>query len=216
MIHKQNKEPIFYLALFTLFLVTWIMNWGYSLIQKDYISVVTEGFELCPSDRSHGGDLGLPQTSHTVNLPINTTYTCQNFCGPPARCSKTGQQCTSDIDCLGCRPVIMAPNVNPGNIKGFNHAGKLLSIMPDYSQLTTDMTRETYIYKDKKTAPPPSYFQGINTWKKPFTIGAQMYDQRYAPSIDDPSLAVNYPQRYTLSGEFMDDGPLAANAFLHE
>jgi hypothetical protein len=43
-----------------------------------------------------------------------------------------------------------------------------------------------------------------------------MYDKRYAPSIDDPSLAVNYPLKYTLSGEFMDDGPLAANAFLHE
>jgi hypothetical protein len=207
-----EKESIFYLALFTVFLVTWVMNWGYSLIQKDYI--VMEGFELCPSDRVYmGSDKGLPETSHSVSLPINTTYTCQNFCGPPARCSKTGQQCTSDVDCLGCRPVIMGPLLNPDDVKGHDHAGKLLSsLMPDYSQLTTDMTRETYVYKEQKTAPPPSYFQGINTWKKPFTVGAQMYEKRYAPSIDDPSLAVNYPQRYTLSGEFMDDGPLAANA----
>ena len=42
-------------------------------------------------------------TSHTVNLPINTTISCENMCGPLNRCSITGQQCTSDIDCYGCQ-----------------------------------------------------------------------------------------------------------------
>ena len=211
MIDKQNKEIFFYLGLFTVLFVTWIMNWGYSLIQKDYI--IMEGFELCSTDRSHGGDLGSPQTNHNVDLPINSTHSCLNFCGPPSRCSLTGQQCTSDIDCLGCRPSVTAHPVNPTDIVGFDHAGKLhSSLMPDYSQLTTDSTRETYLFKDKNTEPPPSYFKGINTWTKPFTIGSEMYDQRFAPSIDDPTMAVNYPERYTLSGEFMDDGPLAANS----
>ena len=53
---------------------------------------------------SYYTDLGLPGTSHTVNLPINTTFECENKCMPPARCSITGQQCSSDIDCCGCNP----------------------------------------------------------------------------------------------------------------
>jgi len=208
---KEKKEMIFYFGLFALFLVTWFMNWGYSLIQKKYI--IVEPFQLCPSERSHGGDLGLPETNHNVNMPINNSFTCTNMCGPPARCSKTGEQCTSDIDCLGCRPVVLSPPLNPDNVKGFHHAGRLNYMRPDYSVLTTDMTRETHVYDDQKDQPPPAYFQGYNVWKKPFTVGSQMYDQRFAPSIDDPTLAVNYPEKYTLSGEFIDDGPLAANAF---
>jgi len=54
--------------------------------------------------RSYYTDLGLPGTSHTVNLPINTTFECENKCMPPARCSITGQQCQADIDCCGCNP----------------------------------------------------------------------------------------------------------------
>ena len=42
--------------------------------------------------------------SHTVDLPINTTFSCENMCGPTAVCSITGEQCTSDIDCHGCLP----------------------------------------------------------------------------------------------------------------
>lgn len=42
-------------------------------------------------------------TSHTVDLPINTTVDCKNMCGPLNRCSITGEQCTSDIDCYGCQ-----------------------------------------------------------------------------------------------------------------
>lgn len=40
--------------------------------------------------------------SHNVDLPINTRFSCANMCAPPARCSITGEQCTSDVDCSGC------------------------------------------------------------------------------------------------------------------
>ena len=43
-------------------------------------------------------------TSHTVNLPINTTFSCKNVCGSLNRCLITGEQCSSDIDCYGCQP----------------------------------------------------------------------------------------------------------------
>lgn len=38
-----------------------------------------------------------------VNLPINTTKdTCDNMCGPLARCALSGEQCLADSDCCGC------------------------------------------------------------------------------------------------------------------
>jgi hypothetical protein len=47
-----------------------------------------------------------------VNLPLTDTYSCQNFCGPTARCSVTGQQCSADIDCPGCNPYKQTNEVN--------------------------------------------------------------------------------------------------------
>ena len=49
-------------------------------------------------------DTGSPNTSHSVDLPINNPIDCSNMCGPLGRCYKTGEQCTSDIDCPGCNP----------------------------------------------------------------------------------------------------------------
>jgi len=63
----------------------------------------------------------------TERMPINTRYSCQNVCGPLARCSITGEQCQKNSDCFGCKPMF----VNPEEIKqtpdvaGFNDAGKL-------------------------------------------------------------------------------------------
>ena len=52
------------------------------------------------------------ETTHTIDLPIVNPISCTNFCGPNAKCVKTGQQCLADIDCFGCydsivRSVIM-------------------------------------------------------------------------------------------------------------
>ena len=41
--------------------------------------------------------------AENVDLPLTTNYSCKNFCGPPGRCSITGQQCLSDTDCFGCK-----------------------------------------------------------------------------------------------------------------
>ena len=46
-----------------------------------------------------------PKNSHNVDV-INNPYSCSNFCGPKATCLKTGEQCTSDVDCYGCQPPI--------------------------------------------------------------------------------------------------------------
>jgi hypothetical protein len=113
---------------------------------------------------------GFSGYSHTVNLPINTSMTCENTCGPPNRCSVTGEQCTSDVDCYGC-------------------------------QTQSDAVEA-----------PPVYFQGVNTWREAFDVGNALYNQKYNPSLAFQPFLPHYPSRPTVSGEFVDDGPLAANS----
>ena len=76
-----------FLPLIALILLILIFNMIDYLVRENYIM---ECFETS-------------KTSHTVNLPLNTTTTCQNFCGPTARCAITGHQCSSDADCPGCK-----------------------------------------------------------------------------------------------------------------
>ena len=49
-------------------------------------------------------DSNSPKNSHNVDV-INNPYSCSNFCGPKATCLKTGEQCTSDVDCKGCNRI---------------------------------------------------------------------------------------------------------------
>ena len=150
-------------------------------------------------------------TNHTVDIPLTTTIGCENKCMPPSRCSLTGEQCFSDIDCQGC-------SKNDSSIKktkyirGQNDAGKLTTEEnPTYSTLTTDIgTNATLI--GNKNIKPVQYFQGINTWRKAFDQAQELYDKRYTPNAQ--SFSPKYPERISLSGQFIDNGPLPANDFL--
>ena len=72
-----------------------ILEWGRFLIVSGYI---VEKFDTSSSD------YGNPKFSHTVDLPLTTTYTCRNMCSSQSKCYLTGGNCTSDIDCFGCNP----------------------------------------------------------------------------------------------------------------
>jgi hypothetical protein len=160
-------------------------------------------------------DMGTADTSHTVDLPINTTFSCQNMCGPLARCSITGEQCTSDIDCYGCQPDFVETSNNTRDIRGQNDAGKLTNgYNIRYSILTTDIGTQAKLYNKGINLQPPSYFKGVNQWSKSFKAGMELYDKKYNPSIEILPFLPQYPNRKTLSGEFNDNGPLAANAYL--
>ena len=91
----NHKINIFILAFITLIFTCAIFYWGDYLIKNDYIRRERkEGFTTIPNIN--------PETAGsttTVRLPINTTTSCKNMCGPPGRCSITGEQCVSDIDC---------------------------------------------------------------------------------------------------------------------
>ena len=156
-------------------------------------------------------------TTHTVNLPINTTYSCKNMCGPYGKCSITGQRCLSDIDCYGCQAStseISTSFLEMNTPQGEDDAGKYSYLAPTYSELTTDVgTRAKLTSPSAKFSPTPEYNAGVNTWRTEFDEGSALYNDVYAPP---PNLAnmPSYPTRYSLSGQFQENGPLASNAYL--
>lgn len=184
---------VFYIAIcFILFI--FIMDWFKYLTINDYIvECFTSG------------------TSHTVNLPLTTSYSCKNFCGPTARCSITGQQCLSDIDCPGCQPYSPPLPKTSASVPAADDAGKLtVGVSPTYSPLTSGYgTHERIITKDMYAKPAMPNF-GVDIWTKDFDESKKLFDKRYKP----PQLQYmpNYPKRYSLTGEFIEDGPYPSNA----
>ena len=282
----MNKQSLIIWSFILLFLFIGIIRWGDYLIQNHYI---IEEFD-------NNSFLNDPNISynHTVNVPLTTTTTCQNLCGPPNRCHLTGEQCVSDVDCYGCyaddKKVVsndsdgynedntnlnssksdnIAQNIsnfvykntgisqndlaqnnlsNPtqnqnaipgfsgstmycaisnsltGNqlknmtnygdngVRGQNDAGKLTTeTTPTYSVLTTDIGTRAKLVNAPNTQ-PPQYFKGVDQWRETYDAGEVLFDKRYNPNSQ--KFTIKYPQRTTLSGEFVDNGPLAANAYL--
>jgi len=195
---KKKENIILGLGILCILLIIGIFKWGDYLIKNNFIK---EAFY------QH------LYTTHNVNLPINTTYQCNNFCGPPGRCSKTGQQCMADNDCPGCQPYSPPlPRRRNNEVRGENDAGKSISgRFLTYSSLTTDLgTQAKRFYSYNKRAPEANF--GPNLWKSKYNQGEKLYNQRYVPqNLLNMS---KYPYRYTMSGEFLTNGPIAANAYL--
>jgi hypothetical protein len=212
----------------------------------------TIGRENFDKYRSYYTDLGLPGTSHTVNLPINTTFECENKCMPPARCSITGEQCQADIDCCGCNPnakkiqKLLEEGVNLNDIN--NEVGSIdkfvegffpKKLSEGFSQQKNDLTygftadqlKSAYgnDAKNKVTdldlfteerdqfSKPPQYYLGEDMWSKSFYEGAKLFNDAHDPNIqkaryaggpDTAQFQLKYPDRTTLSGLFVENGPL--------
>ena len=200
----KNKN-VFIIAFISLILLICIFKWIDYLFTNNYLNSV-EGFE----------DRGSPTTSHTVNLPLTTTYSCKNMCGPTARCSITGQQCTADIDCPGCNPY--SPPLNSDSdkdIPGQNDAGKMTGgVTPTYSTLTTDLGTQAKLITNNKFEKPAMPNFGVDTWSSQFNKDQQQFDDRYKPS-DDTTNMPSYSNRYSLTGQFIQEGPLESNSYLN-
>ena len=197
---KFNMKLI--LILFSIFLIIIIYTWIHYLVQNDYIA---ESFE----------NVETSETSHTVDLPLTTTYSCKNFCGPQSRCSITGHQCTSDIDCPGCQPYVPPlTNTETTRVPGDNDAGKLtVGVTPRYSPLTTDIgTQAALVATNNPNNKPPMPDFGKNTWTKSYKQDQRMFYKKYKP----PALTdmPNYKERYSMTGIYKNDDPYASNATL--
>jgi hypothetical protein len=199
---KQYNIIFFIIVSFILFIT--IFKWIEYLTSNKY---VVECFTGGPNNEKSDGS-----TSHTVDLPLTTTQSCTNFCGPTARCSITGQQCFADIDCPGCQPTTTSSSKKSTTcVPGNDDAGKLtVGVTPTYSPLTSGYgTREKKITSNMYSKPSMANF-GINIWQDDFNEGEKLFNKRYKPS--GVQFMPNYPERYTLSGEFKEDGPYASNA----
>lgn len=182
-----------FLILIALILLFIIFNMIHYLVRENYIIE-------CFNNNS----------SHTVNLPLNSTYSCKNFCGPTSRCAITGQQCFTDVDCPGCQPYSPPLPKTKDCIPGNNDAGKLtVGVTPTYSPLTTGYgTKEKIITKDMYARPLQANF-GYDTWGQTFNEGQQLFNKRYKPN--QLQYMPNYPPMYSITGEFIGDGPLPSN-----
>jgi hypothetical protein len=191
------------LIFLSIFLIIIIYTWIHYLVQNNYI---IERFE---------NNVETPETSHTVDLPLTTTYSCKNFCGPQSRCSLTGHQCTADIDCPGCQPYVPPlTNTETTEVPGDNAAGKLtVGTTPRYSPLTTDIgTQAALVVPPVPNNKPPMPNFGENTWSKSFEQDQQMFNNKYKP----PALPnmPDYTERYSMTGIYTNDDPYASNATL--
>lgn len=201
----QKKYNNIFLALFCIVLIFFIFQWiGFLSLNKYIVECFTS---IIPEDMNGS-------TSHSVDLPLTTKYSCKNFCGPAARCSITGQQCTADIDCPGCQPYSPPLPKSSDSIPGNNDAGKLTyNMTPQYSPLTSGYgTREKIVTNNMYSKPAMPDF-GVNTWFSAFEEEKDLFDKRYKPP-ELPNMP-KYEKRYTLSGQFIDDGPFPANSELY-
>ena len=150
------------------------------------------------------------QTSHTVNLPLTTSHSCSNFCGPTSRCAKTGHQCFTDIDCPGCQPPSKHSAHINDSIPGANDAGKLtVGVTPTFSPLTSGYgTREKTIAGKAHTPPPNANF-GVDMWGNSFNETQQLFNRRY--KTKQLHFMPSYPVQYSATGTFVSDGPLPSN-----
>ena len=214
----KYKYSILY-VIFCICLFIGIINWGTYLINNYIYTCNKEGFDVT-NYYLYRGDTNTPLTSHSVDLPINTTYQCKNFCGPNSQCSITREQCTSDVDCYGCQPLpkYLDDTQMTKDVEGQNDAGKLTyNQNPQYSKLTTDIGTNATIY-NKKLALIPKPYYGIDNWMKSANIGMQLFKKKENYMLSrDPSKTIDipvYPVRESATGLFEDYGPLPSNAYL--
>ena len=210
---NKNKYTPIILALICVILLIGVFKYIHYLVKNGFI------VECFDSNIALYKDTGSPTTNHTVDMPLTSRYSCSNFCAPAtARCAITGEQCMADIDCRGCNPYgpVIAKSQSTANVPGENDAGKLTwGVTPTYSTLTTDMGTQAKLFSSNKKPlddkPLEANF-GVNTWISAFNGGQQLFDQRYKPA--GLKFMPNYGKQYSVTGQFIDDGPYASNAYL--
>lgn len=203
----MKKYNIIILTFICLLLFIGLLKWFNYLVKNNYIVE-------CFTQMQNINESSL--TNHTVDLPLTTTVSCKNFCGPTARCAITGQQCFADIDCPGCQlpsSDLKKNQMATKEVPGENAAGKLTwGVTPQFSTLTTDIGTQSKLVTQNKFSKPFMANFGINTWLTSYDSGTKAFDKRYKPR--GLQFMPDYPYRYSLSGQFVEEGPLASNAYL--
>jgi hypothetical protein len=99
------------------------------------------------------------------------------------------------------------------NIPGDVDSGKLtFNNTPQYSTLTNDIGTQARIITDDKFSKPPQYNFGVNVWNSSFVDSEKLFNSRYKPTGIE--YMPNYPKRYSVTGDYYDEGPLASNDYI--
>jgi hypothetical protein len=232
----------------SLFLFWMIVKYGTKILTNNFCSSkkMIEGLtdfkkyseKVIPYPRDaeiNYNDTNSPLYSHSVNLPINDSVSCKNFCGPKSQCAITREQCTSDIDCKGCNPgpkpmdSCITAEVSP-----YDDGGKLGQQGLQYSPLTTGYNNHNadfaQIYPGSKDAELKVPYQGLDIWTKSFNEGLDLYNKRresadkYSQGISNaipiatkgslPYYEQKYPMKVSTTGQFYETTPPASNSSL--
>ena len=193
-----------------------------------------EGFEpnkYDPNTNTNPNTQLVNQYSHSVNLPLTDSNTCKNACYN-AKCSKTGEQCSTDVDCYqyGCESLLKTVHdkllleqdspKDPQNYVpiGVEETGRLIyNQNPQHSALTYDIgTTATIIDKDAQVPRP---YRGVKIWEPVYNAKARLIDDelayQYAAEPEQYRSTPVYKPTLTATGLFYDIGPTAANASLN-
>jgi len=204
--NKFNKTNILYVFISVLLVIGLYYYYYYDYLKESFTN-----------NSSVFADLDRPDTSHTVNMPLTTSYGCNNKCGPKSTCYITGEQCTSDVDCYGCQRNISKMPIYPSlytNVPGADDAGKLTyNQTPQQSSLTSDIGSMAYTIDANAKVPRP--YEGVNVWRESYDVGMELFNKKQA-YYNDPRGGVTpqYAVKPTATGEFLDYGPLGSNATL--
>jgi hypothetical protein len=164
-------------------------------------------------------------------MPLNDSQGCQNACYN-AKCSKTGKQCSTDIDCYqdGCQSLLkqvhdkfVAEQSKPSTPQTYApsdslETGSLIyNQNPQHSSLTYDIgTSATIIDKDAQVPRP---YDGYKVWEPKFNLQTQIYNDElvyvYSAAPKQYRSTPEYKKTLTATGLFYDIGPTAANADLN-
>jgi hypothetical protein len=177
-------------------------------------------------------------TSHSVDLPLTTSTSCQNFCGPQAQCAITRDQCSADIDCPGCQPPNKEmPKYMIAEVEPYDDGGKLTQNQGlHYSSLTTGYDKHDIDFAEaspgSKNVILQQPYQGEDRWMKSFNEGLNLYNkkrtshdnynegrfqggmQQGISKIDTSKFIPTYPTTVSATGLFYETTPPAANSSL--
>ena len=151
--------------------------------------------------------------THTIDLPLVNSISCNNFCGPTAKCVKTGEQCLADIDCFGCglkQPVT--------DIYSYEASGKLGPNLT-YSPLTSGYDSHSSDFEEANNGSflteVGQPYLGIDKWQKSFNQGLAIYNKKQEndPPLTsfEKSIKPAYPVHLSMTGLFYETTPLPGN-----
>lgn len=237
----MSPISLFLSILFCIILFLLLLVWGNEII-KNHLLCKKEGLadyagaSVVPYPKDaiiDYNNMNSPLYSHNVNLPLNDTLTCHNFCGPINQCAITREQCTSDVDCFGCNHgLTLEKPCEEADIEPYDDAGKLgQNLGITYSALTHDYNNHN---RDFAEAYPGSRYsniqkpyKGVDNWGRAFNKGIQYYNktresnEKYGEGInkvirDKTSLnwlenQLSYPTQISATGEFYETTAPAAN-----